>query len=299
MSDNGWTTDELGFHWIQHFNKHTQSRAVGQYRLLILDGHGSHATPEFDTYCTENRIITLCMPPHSSHLLQPLDVACFGPLKNAYSQLVQNLARQGIFHVDKSDFLGMYYNARTTIFNEQNIASGFRATGLILMNPDRVLSMLTFTKTPSPPSSSHGLPPSSPWTSETPRNLAQLEKQLLLVQDSLQRISQSPTGPLAKVAKGCILAMSGAALLVQENKQLRFNNERLQRKRQVKRRYIQNGGILEVQDARDIIISREIATQGEVSMQDRPRRMRAPPTCSRCRIQGHTIRRCTQIELSI
>ena len=24
------------------------------------------------------------MPPHSSHLLQPLDVGCFAPLKHAY-----------------------------------------------------------------------------------------------------------------------------------------------------------------------------------------------------------------------
>ena len=69
VSDNGWTTDELGFEWIKHFNTHTESRTKGAYRLLILDGHSSHATPEFDQYCTANKIITLCMPTHTSHLL--------------------------------------------------------------------------------------------------------------------------------------------------------------------------------------------------------------------------------------
>jgi len=162
VSDNGWTTDQLGLKWLQHFDQWTRGRVVGQYRLLILDGHGSHATPEFDTYCSENQIITLCMPPHTSHLLQPLDVGCFGPLKNAYSRLVQDLARQGIFHVDKSDFLDMYQQARLLVFSSQNIISGFRATGLLPFNPERVLSILTITKTPSPPSTSYGQT-SSPW----------------------------------------------------------------------------------------------------------------------------------------
>jgi len=140
MSDNGWTTDKLGVCFIKHFDHWTRHRTVSEYRLLILDGHGSHATPEFDRYCTEHKIITLCMPSHSSHILQPLDVGCFSPLKNAYSQLVQKLARNGIFHIDKSDFLDMYYQARTAIFNEKNITSAFRAIGLVPFNPERVLS---------------------------------------------------------------------------------------------------------------------------------------------------------------
>ncbi|KAL1982496.1 hypothetical protein VTN96DRAFT_1287 [Rasamsonia emersonii] len=73
VSENGWTNDELGFEWLQEmFEKHTASQTIGRYRLLILDGHGSHATAEFDKFCTERNIIPLYMPPHSSHLLQPL-----------------------------------------------------------------------------------------------------------------------------------------------------------------------------------------------------------------------------------
>ena len=130
------------------------------------------------------------MPPHTSHLLQPLDVACFSLLKKAYSRLVENLARQSIFHIDKADFLGMYKIARTQIFSKRTIKSGFRATGLIPFNPERVLSSLTITKTPSPPSTSHGQQ-LSPWTSETPRNLAELAKQAQLVQETLECQSHS------------------------------------------------------------------------------------------------------------
>jgi hypothetical protein len=63
VSENGWTNNEIGLFWLEHvFDKHTKNRTIGRYRLLILDGHGSHVTPEFDQYCLDHSIIVLCMP---------------------------------------------------------------------------------------------------------------------------------------------------------------------------------------------------------------------------------------------
>jgi hypothetical protein len=75
VSENGWTTNELGLQWLKHFDEHTKKRVVGTHRLLAIDGHESHDSLAFQQYCKENKIITICMPPHSSHLLQPLDVS--------------------------------------------------------------------------------------------------------------------------------------------------------------------------------------------------------------------------------
>jgi hypothetical protein len=47
VSENGWTTNELGLAWLKHFNEHTKRRVVGSYRLLIIDGHKSHNTLPF------------------------------------------------------------------------------------------------------------------------------------------------------------------------------------------------------------------------------------------------------------
>jgi hypothetical protein len=105
VSDNGWTNNELGVDWLKHFNAYTKARTVGARRLLILDGHESHHSLEFQELCKENDIYTLCMPPHSSHLLQPLDVGCFSPLKRAYSREVEGLIRDHINHVTKLEFL--------------------------------------------------------------------------------------------------------------------------------------------------------------------------------------------------
>jgi hypothetical protein len=126
---------------------------------LILDGHSSYSTPEFDQFCTQNRIITIYMPPHSSHLLQPLDVVCFSPLKRVYSREIQQLIRQGIYHIDKDDFLAAYASIRILALSETNIKSGFQATGLIPFDPQRILTVLPI-KTPSPPQTATGEAPS-------------------------------------------------------------------------------------------------------------------------------------------
>lgn len=101
-SENGWTTNEIGLDWIKHFNQHTKARTKGVYRLLVLDGHESYHSSNFEDYCQENNIITLCMPPHSSHFLQPLDVWCFGPLKTSYGKQIEKMMRMQITHISRS-----------------------------------------------------------------------------------------------------------------------------------------------------------------------------------------------------
>jgi hypothetical protein len=256
VSDNGWTTDELGVEWVKHFDRHTASRTRGVYRLLVLDGHGSHATPEFDQYCTENKIITLCMPAHTSHLLQPLDVSCFSPLKRAYGHEIQELARQGVYHVDKVDFLTIYIRIRPTVFTQQNIRAGFQATGLIPYCPDRVLSSLTVVRTPSPPATTADN--NVAWTAETPRTVAQLEQQAQHVRDLLRRQSQSPTSQaIRQLVKGCQLAMNSATILAEENRKLRTASQRQRRKRDQRRQYIARGGALQAQQGQQLAAEAE------------------------------------------
>jgi hypothetical protein len=47
VSDNGWTTNELGLEWLKHFIQHTTARTVGSYWLLIINGHKSHKSLAF------------------------------------------------------------------------------------------------------------------------------------------------------------------------------------------------------------------------------------------------------------
>lgn len=143
-SDNGWTNNELGHFWLkENFLVNTNKRTHGEYRPLILDDHGSHSTPEFLQLCKEDKIITLIMPPHTSHILQPLNVGCFPLLKQAYTQELTETQRIRIFHVDKGDFPPMYEHARKASINEKNTKSSFEASGLVPFDPNRVIPNLT------------------------------------------------------------------------------------------------------------------------------------------------------------
>jgi hypothetical protein len=116
------------------FQKHTAACTQGRYRLLILDGHASHESAEFDLFCKDHQIIPLYMPSHLSDKLQPLDVGCFAPLKEAYGAEVMRSIQHGIHYIDKENFLDLYKESRKAL-SSKNICSGFEASGLVPLNP--------------------------------------------------------------------------------------------------------------------------------------------------------------------
>ncbi|KAK1916434.1 hypothetical protein P3342_004253 [Pyrenophora teres f. teres] len=80
-SPSSWTNNDIGLAWLkQVFDRSIKAKARSSYRLLILDGHGSHLTIDFIEYCDQNKILLAIYPPHSTHTLQPLDVVLFKPL---------------------------------------------------------------------------------------------------------------------------------------------------------------------------------------------------------------------------
>jgi hypothetical protein len=85
-SPSGWTNNDIGLAWLEQvFDRYTKEKARQSYRLLILDGYGSHVTMDFIEYCDQQKILLAIFPPHSTHTLQPLDICMFKPLSQAYS----------------------------------------------------------------------------------------------------------------------------------------------------------------------------------------------------------------------
>ncbi|RYN90015.1 hypothetical protein AA0119_g11278, partial [Alternaria tenuissima] len=81
-SENGWTSNLIGYEWLRRIFIPNTSPSSSGYRLLLLDGHGSHIPIDFMWLCKMNKIHLLYLPPHASHLLQPLDLAPFSVLKS-------------------------------------------------------------------------------------------------------------------------------------------------------------------------------------------------------------------------
>ena len=123
-------------------------------------------------------IICLCMPPHTSHLLQLLDIGIFGPLKRKYGKLVEKMMIAGNNHIDKEDFLHLYPPTRKKVFSQKNIYGSFIGAGIKPLDQDQVLQKITFQlHTPTPPliegsvSSAFGTPQNTRQLDHKVRNL--------------------------------------------------------------------------------------------------------------------------------
>ncbi|EFQ91578.1 hypothetical protein PTT_11537, partial [Pyrenophora teres f. teres 0-1] len=82
------------------------------------------------------------MPAYLSHILQLLNVVCFSPLKQKYSQRVRDLARQHVYHINKEGFLPAFKDAFFNVFTYENYKKAFKAAELVPINAQRVLDRL-------------------------------------------------------------------------------------------------------------------------------------------------------------
>ena len=139
----GWTSNLHGLEWLKRvFEPATRAKADGKYRLLICDGHDSHISGSFIAHCLQNRIVLLILPPHTSHLLQPLDVAVFGPLKKRLTAALSDLNQAQLVRIQKIEWMEAYIKARADVCHHQNIESAWRGAGLHPFNPQRVFRTL-------------------------------------------------------------------------------------------------------------------------------------------------------------
>jgi hypothetical protein len=139
-SESGYTDSQISLEWLKRvFDPQTKERANQKPRVLMCDGFGSHETLEILEFCFENNIILCRIPSHTSHKLQPCDVAVFAPLKAAYRDEVEKLERGGVNTIGKGHFTGVYSPARKRAFTKKNILAAWAKSGLFPFNPDKVL----------------------------------------------------------------------------------------------------------------------------------------------------------------
>ena len=98
-SSNGWISTELFYGWVA--SKRVPARPV----VLLLDGNSSHINLELSKFCRDNSILLYCFPAHASHILQPLDISFFKPLKASWGKACDNYCvRYPGTHVTKHFF---------------------------------------------------------------------------------------------------------------------------------------------------------------------------------------------------
>ena len=130
---------------------------------IICDRHDSHVSADVVTFCIRHRIDFFLLSPHSSHLLQPLDVGGFAPLKRAISTQVSRFVRGGISRIQKVEWVERFIVAREQAITKENIIAGWRGAGLFPENMHRILIQLpgyedpAIPNTPPQPRTTHQL----------------------------------------------------------------------------------------------------------------------------------------------
>ena len=132
-SKKGWITQDLFRDWFHFFiSSIPPTRPV----LLIFDGHSSHITLELIQLAQEHDVHLLCLPSHTSHLLQPLDVGVFKSLKSAFNKACKRYMAENPGCVVRSENLAsLLAHAWPQSVTPVNIISGFRKCGIHPLNP--------------------------------------------------------------------------------------------------------------------------------------------------------------------
>jgi hypothetical protein len=189
-------------------------------------------------FCMENAIDLLVLPPHCSHILQPLDGSIFAPLKRALAIETDSVARLDPGRVARAEWTQMYIRAIEKAVTLSNIVSGWKATGLQPLSPIEVLSKLP--KTPNRTTITPRTPTKTPdldtaLLCSSPPDITELRRANTVLRNELAN-----PGELSSTTKRYIERMTHALEMAQsENVTLRkelMTQERLLRSRQNRRK---------------------------------------------------------------
>ncbi|EDN97658.1 hypothetical protein SS1G_12512 [Sclerotinia sclerotiorum 1980 UF-70] len=114
--DDIYNMDETGF-GVEKSKKVSGDRP----RLLIMDGHSNHITSSFIAFYIEKEIDLLILPPHCSHLLQPLNIAVYGPIKRYHTLKVDQYSRIGVKRIQRVEWVELFQNIRKKLADAQEV----------------------------------------------------------------------------------------------------------------------------------------------------------------------------------
>ncbi|CAG4954999.1 unnamed protein product [Parnassius apollo] len=133
-SSKGWMEGTIFVNYL----KKALFPALGEERpvLIIYDGHSSHVTVDVVQLAIRHGITILKLPPHTSHLLQPLDVAVFRSFKCKWDAKLVIWQRHNVGLKMPKNVFSQTFADTWQETNAEIIKSGFKKTGIYPFNPD-------------------------------------------------------------------------------------------------------------------------------------------------------------------
>lgn len=133
-SDSGFTSDEIAVEYLKHFIKNSDAGPDAEWKLMLMDNHGSHTTPEFVDLANENHIRPYPLIPHLTHCMQPLDVGVFQPYKHWHNVAIQEAISESFIEYSLTQFLKDLTKIRNNTFKASTIRNVFEKSGIWPVN---------------------------------------------------------------------------------------------------------------------------------------------------------------------
>ena len=142
-SSKGWMEKDNFLCFLQDLDDFVTTKEIKRPIILYMDGHSSHFGKDAAEFCAARKILLYCLPPHSSHILQPLDVGFFSSVKNTWRNLRLQWQRDNPgLNFTKSSFPGLFKKAWEKETTRDKAVNGFRKCGLFPLD----VQAIDFTK---------------------------------------------------------------------------------------------------------------------------------------------------------
>ena len=172
VSESGWMEKENYESWFtKMFMPAVKHMITSGPVVLLFDGHFSHISLKLVTISRENRVHLMLLPSNTTHVLQPLDVGVYGPVKQAWKAILgkykMSTRAANISKEDMPMLVGQLWDAS---FKPKHLKGGFKETGLFPLNKQAIPSWKVAPSLPLQPhdDSRPEQVPQLPQLSETP-----------------------------------------------------------------------------------------------------------------------------------
>ena len=123
--------------WMKQLVKWLLPPTQRGHVVLLLDGHSSHKDLRTSKLAKDNRTVQFCLPPHCTHILQPLDKGYMKLLKYEWKKACHEFTRENNgHHIDKISFARVFSKAHLAMAEALTIFNAFRSCGILPVCPD-------------------------------------------------------------------------------------------------------------------------------------------------------------------
>lgn len=141
-SEDGLASDEMAIVFLRHYIEHSDSGPEADWKLMLMNDHGSHCTPEFMALADENHIRPFPFIPNLKHCMQPLDAEIFQVYKHCHDIEVQRALSEFDIEYTLPRYIGELTKIRNHIFKKSIIRDAFEKSGMWPLNATNCIQQL-------------------------------------------------------------------------------------------------------------------------------------------------------------